>query len=61
MTLSEPVLGKWVNHEESNSANVRLTKKRSRATGLSSATNGKQVKMPKGFRRENPKSVALSK
>jgi len=60
-TWSDPVLGKWVDHDEKQGANALLTNERSSTAGLSSATNGKWVKAPGMLRREQPKSAALAK
>jgi len=46
-TWSDPVLGKWVDHDEKQGANALLKNERSRTAGLSSATNGKRVKTPR--------------
>ena len=60
-TWSEPVLGKWVNHDEKKGANAILTNEISSPAGLSAATNGKCVNTPGLLRREKPTSAALSK
>ena len=58
---SDPVLGRWVDHEVKKGASLVLTKERSRTAGLSPATKGKRVYTPGVFSKENPISAALDR
>ena len=58
---SDPVLGRWVDHEVKKGASLVLTKARLRTAGLSLSTKGKWLYTPGVFSKENPISAALSK